>query len=109
MSIHHSEVQQRLRFIDRTICHAAQACLSDVSVPEELKTVVWELGQRAREAHEALDDDDPATIRKNVDDLARLSQRAQSAIRPQDGFSYDVKSAVILAHLEVNALRCQIE
>lgn len=109
MNAQADEVQQRLNFIDRTICHAAQACSADNSVPKELKDYVRQLGLRSHQAKLALHSDDVSTIRQSVEELARLSARAQNVIRPKDGVNYDVKSAVILAHIEVTALCHQLE
>lgn len=109
MNVQYSEVQQRLNFIDRTICHAAQACHQDTSVPEKLKDFVHQLGLQASQARLALTSDDATGIRQSVDDLAQLSNHAQSAIKPDDDVNYDVKSAVILAHLELSALRSQLD
>lgn len=108
MNVQHSEVQQRINFIDRTICHAAQACHQDTNVPEKLKDFVHQLGLQASQTRLALSSDDVTIIRQRVDDLAQLSYHAQSTIKPEDDVNYDVKSAVILAHLELSALRYQL-
>lgn len=109
MKVHSEEMQQRLGFIDRTIYHAVRACHSDASVPKELKDYVQELGQRSSQAQRALQDRDERSIRESVDDLARLSDRAQNTIRPADPTNYEVKSAVILTHIELSALRHQLD
>lgn len=109
MKVHHEEIRQRLRFIDRTIFHAMRACHSDASVPMELKNYVHQLGRQSSYTQKTLLSSDERSIRDSVDDLARLSYRAQSAIRPTDRMNYDVKSAVILAHIELSALRHQLD
>lgn len=101
-----SEVQQRLSFIDRTIGHAAQACHSDMSIPEELKDFVHQLGLQANQAIQAVSSHDATTLRQTIDRLAQLSFHAQSVLG--NDVNYDVKSAVILAHLELSALRQQL-
>ena len=108
MNVQREEIQQRLGFIDRTIDHAVRACQSDDKVPEELKDYVDQLGQRSTQAQRALAREDERGVRESVDDLARISYQAQRRIHPADGMNYDVKSAVILAHIEVSALRHQL-
>lgn len=109
MNVHSEEMQQRLGFIDRTIDHAMRACHSDTSVPKELKDFVLELGQRSSQAQRALQDRDERTVRESVDDLARISDKAQNTIHPADPTNYEVKSAVILTHIELSALRSQLD
>lgn len=106
MNAQPSEVEQRLSFIDRTIHHAAQACHSDMSIPNELKDFVYQLGLQANQAIRALSAHDAATLRRTIDRLAQLSFHAQNALH--NDVNYDVKSAVILAHLELSALRHQL-
>lgn len=108
MNVHPSEVQQRLNFIDRTIWQAAQACHGDTAVPAMLKDVVYQLGLQTSQVKLAAHSDDVQSIRRSVEDLARLSHHAQSTIRPEDNLSYDVRSAVILAHIELSALQFQL-
>lgn len=109
MNVQHNEVQQRLNFIDRTICHAAQACHQDTNVPETLKNFVQQLNLQASQAKLALTSEDVTIIRQSVDDMTRLSYHAQSTIKPEDDVNYDVRSAVILAHLELSALQYQLD
>lgn len=106
MSEQPNEVQQRLNFIDRTICHAAQACNLDTSIPAELKDFVHQLGLQANQAIQALSSQDEKTVRNSVDALARISNEAKSAIG-QD-VNYDLKCAVILTHIELSALKYRL-
>ncbi|MGE5648742.1 MAG: hypothetical protein ACM34A_00970 [Bacillota bacterium] len=108
MKVHKEELQQRLSFIDRTIDHAVRAAQSDNGVPTELKHYVDELGERATQAQQALQSRDAGRIRASVEDLARTSDHAQRNLRPSDGTNYQLKSAVILTHIEVSALRYQL-
>lgn len=109
MKVHSEEMQQRLGFIDRTIYHAMRACHSDSNVPKELRNYVQELGQRSSQARRALDERDEHGFRQSVDDLARISDRAQNTIHPADPTNYEVKSAVILTHIELSALRYRLD
>lgn len=108
MNVQSEDIQQRLGFIDRTIYHAMRACHSDSSVPEELKDYVHQLGQRSSQAQRALKSRDVRGVRQSVDDLARISDQAQNKIHPADGMNYELKSAVILTHIELSALRYQL-
>ncbi len=109
MKVHSEEIQQRLGFIDRTIFHAVRACDSDTSVPEELRDCVNALGQRSSQAQQALRSRDERGVRESVDDLARISDQAQNRIHPSDGMNYELKSAVILTHIELSALRYRLD
>lgn len=109
MNVQREEIQQRLGFIDRTIYHALRACHSDSNVPDELRDYVRQLGQRSSQAQRALQSEDERHIRETVDDLARISYKAQNTIHPADTMNYDVRSAVILTHIELNALRSQLD
>jgi hypothetical protein len=109
MKAQNEDLGQRLHFIERTISHALHACCSDENVPSELREHVHMLRRRSSQAQHALQTRDSCGVRASVDDMARVSQRAQSAIRPTDHMDYAVKSAVILAHLEVSALRYQLD
>lgn len=109
MNVQREEIQQRLGFIDRTIDHAMQACHSDSNVPDELRDYVRQLGHRSSQAQRALQSSDDRDIRQTVDDLARISDKAQNTIHPTDSMNYAVHSAVILAHIELSALRLQLE
>jgi hypothetical protein len=108
MKVHTEEIQQRLVFIDRTIVHAVQACHSDNSVPEELRNCVTRLRQTSTQAQLALRSCDEHGVRQSVDDLARISDEAQNRIHPWDGMNYELKSAVILTHIELSALQYQL-
>lgn len=109
MNVQREEIQQRLGFIDRTIYHAMRACHSDSKVPEELRDYVQQLGQHSSQAQRALQSQDDRDIRQTVDDLAQISYKAQNTIHPADEMNYDVRSAVILAHIELSALRSQLD
>lgn len=104
-----NEFQIKLEFISRTICHAKRACRLDRSIPRELKTFVYLLSRQSSKARKNFHSGDPGAVRRNVERLAHLSERAQSAIHPAESINYDVKSAVILSHIEISALRHQID
>ena len=108
MKVQNEEIHQRLGFIDRTIFHAVQACHVDDSVSDELKEYVAQLGEHSSQAQEAVLARDAHRIRQTVDNLARISDQAQSSIHEEDGMNFDVKSAVILTHIELSALRYQL-
>lgn len=109
MKVQSEEIQQRLGFIDRTIFHAVRACDSDTSVPDDMKDYVRQLGRRSCQAQQALQSRDERSIRKSVDELAQISYQAQNRIHPADGMNYELKSAVILTHIELSALRYQMD
>ncbi len=109
MNVQSEDLQQRLGFIERTIGHAMRACHSDSNVPDELKDYVHQLDQRSCQARRALQSRDVRGVRQSVDDLARISDQAQNKIHPADGMNYEVKSAVILTHIELSALRYQLD
>jgi hypothetical protein len=102
------EIQQRFNFIDRTLTHAILVCQSDASVPNELKDFIQQLDQRSGRAKEALQSNQFNLFRKNVNDLAQLSDHVQKSIPRPSNVNYEVKSAVIMAHLEIAALKYQV-
>lgn len=108
MKVQRAELQQRLGFIDRTIFHALRACRED-NVPDQLKGYVEQLGRRSSQVQKALRARHDRDIREHVDELARVSYQAQSAIHPADGMNYDLRSAVILTYIELSALRTQLD
>ena len=108
MNVQREEIQQRLGFIDRTIDHAIRACDTDGNIPDEMRNYVQQLGQRSSQAQRALEFADERSVRETVDDLARISYQAQRRIHPADGMNYELKSAVILTHIELSALRHQL-
>ena len=109
MKVHSEDIQQKLSFIDRTIDHAVQACQRDTKVPHELRHYVDELGLQSSLAQQALQSRDAVRVRETVEDMARISDHAQSTIHHSDGMDYGLKSAVILTHIEVSALRHQLD
>ena len=108
MNAQREEIQQRLGFIDRTIDHAIRACDTGGNIPDEIRDYVQQLGQRSSQAQRALESEDELSVRETVDDLARISYQAQQRIHPSDGMNYELKSAVILTHIELSALRHQL-
>lgn len=102
-----NEIQQRLVFIDRTIDHALRASSRD-DVPEDMRDYVNQLGESSSQAQQALRVCDAGGVRQSVDELARISEQAQTRIHPADGMNYELKSAVILTHIELSALRYQL-
>ena len=109
MTVQHAELQQRLGFIDRTIFHALRACHEDATISPELKGYVEQLGHHSYQAQQALDNWDEHEIRQRLDEFARVSFEAQGRIRPADGMNYEFRSAVILTHIELSALRSQLD
>lgn len=103
------EIQQRFNFINRTLTHAANlARQSDGSVPNELKDFIKQLDQRSGQLKEALQSKEFNLFRKNLNDLAQLSDHVQKSIPRPNDVNYEVKSAVIMAHLEITALKYQV-
>jgi hypothetical protein len=109
MKVHSDDIQQRLGFIDRTIDHAMRACHKDNSVPDDMRHYVNQLGQGCCQARQALLQRDASRVRQSVDDLARISDQAQTRLHPADGMNYELKSAVILTHIELSALQYQLD
>jgi hypothetical protein len=104
MKVHVNEIRQRINFIHRTLKQALRACQSDSSVPSDLKNVVRQLDQESNKAKQALQSEQEGPIRQSVDALARLSEDAQKSLSHPDDINYSVKSALILAHIELSGL-----
>lgn len=104
MKVHVNEIRQRINFIHRTLNQALRACQSDSSIPSDLKNVVTKLDQQSNKAKQALQSEQEGPIRQSVDALARLSEDAQKSLSQPDDINYSVKSALILAHIELSGL-----
>lgn len=104
MKVHVNEIRQRINFIHRTLHQAVRACLSDNNVPSDLKNVVLQLDQESSHTKQALQLEEEGRIRQSMNALARLSEHAQNLIAHLGNISYEVKSALILAHIELAAL-----
>jgi len=102
------EIQQRFNFIDRTLTHAINACQMDASVPNELRDFIKKLDQKSGHAKQALDSKEIGRFRQSLDDLAQLSDHVQRSIPRPSNVNYEVKSAIILAHIEITALKYQV-
>jgi hypothetical protein len=102
------QIKQRFNFIDRTLTQAILACQSDASVPNELKNFIQQLDQRSSQVKEALQSNQLNLFRKSVNDLAQLSDHVQKSIPRPSNVNYEVKSAVIMAHIEITALKFQV-
>lgn len=109
MKAQSDDIHQRLGFIDQTIFHALRACWCDANAPEELKEFIQLLGQRSWQARQALQEQDLRGVKQSIADLVRIAHEAQSHIHAADGTNYELKSAVILTHIEVSALQHQLD
>jgi hypothetical protein len=102
------DIQLRFHFIDRTLTHAIRACQTEAGIPTELKDFIRQLDQQSGHAKEALRSKKINQFRQSVDDMAELSDHMQRTISRPSNVNYQVKSAVILAHLEIAALKYQV-
>lgn len=103
-----NEIKQRIGHIERSIHQAAQACASDSSVPQDLKKCVDQMDQQSLQAEQIMQSHDETRIRRYVDQLEELGDRARTACQTAGKVNNQLKSAVMQAHSELSTLKHQL-
>lgn len=103
-----NELYSRFRSIVQTIDIANDACMSDESVPTELKRSVLELDQQSERAKEVLASADRRRIVQAIDELDEFGDRAARACKAADEIHPEIKQAVLKAHDALSDLRQQL-
>jgi hypothetical protein len=103
------EIQQRFSQIENTIHNAAKRCELAQAVPMDLKDSLQQLDQKAIHARNILQSQDENQIRKCVDELEELGDRAKDACEHSKGnLDGELQTAIMQAHRELSDLKHQL-
>lgn len=103
-----NEIKQRFSMIEQAIGQAAQACSAERDVPSELRDCIQKLDRQSDLAKEVVQSDDQMRIRKVVDDLEQLGDRAKQVCGSGAKLTQQMKSAVLRVHDELSRLKHQL-
>ena len=103
-----NEIQQRFTSIGKAIGQAAQACSAEPNVPSELRDCIQKMDQQSDLAGAVLQSHDDNRIRKMVDDLEQLGDRAKQVCGSGASLTPQMKNAVMRMHDELSSLKKQL-
>lgn len=103
-----NELEQRFNIIEQAIGQAAQACSAERDVPSELRSCIQKLDQQSDQAKEVIQSHDEERIRKMVDDLEYLGDRAKQVCGSGANLTPQMKNAVTRMHDELSNLKHQL-
>lgn len=103
-----SEIQQRFNQIEKTINQAAEMCLSDSSVPKDIKDWVEKIDSETDQVNAVLETQDENRIMQCVDDLEEMGDHAKDAIQRAPNVKESVRMAVLKVHRELSDLKHQL-
>lgn len=103
-----NEIKQRFSMIEQAIGQAAQACSAERNVPSELRDCIDKLDRQSDLAKEVIQSDDQMRIRKVVDDLEQLGDRAKQVCGSGAKLTAQMKNAVLRVHDELSQLKHQL-
>lgn len=99
------EIRQRFSRVERAIGEAAQACSAERDLPGELRECVHKLDRQSDAAKLALASHDEPRIRKVIDELESLGDRARRVCANIPTLTPQMKSAVKHVHDELSELK----
>lgn len=108
MMLQENEMLRRFSTIEQAIGLAAQAASADRDVPGELRDCLQRLDKQSDKARLVLATHDEGRIRKMVDDLEELGDRARQVCRSGAPVTPQMKSAVNRMHDELSDLKKQL-
>jgi len=100
-----NEIQRRFHFVEQAIGQAAQACSAERDVPRELRDCIQRLDRQADLAKEAIRSHDEPRIRKVLDELEHLGDRAERVCASGLPLTPQMKSAVHHMHSQLSELK----
>ena len=104
-----SELQLHFNHVEQAIGHAAQACSAERDVPGELRDCIKKLDKQSDLAKEVLQSCDEMKIRKMVDELEELGDRAKRVCcSGAANLTSQMKNAVMRMHDELARLKHQL-
>lgn len=103
--LHEYEIRQRFNRVGRAIGQAAQACSAERNLPGELRDCIYKLDRQADVAQQVVAPYDVTRLRKMVDELDVLGERAQRVCRNMPALTAQMRSAVQHVHDELAELK----
>ena len=103
--VHEYEIRQRFNRVERAIGEAAQACSAERNLPGELRDCIHKLDRQADAAQQGLAPYDVTRLRKLVDELELLGDRARRVCSNMPTLTPQMRSAVQHVHNELAELK----
>lgn len=103
-----NEIQRQFHSVEQAIGQAAQACSAERNLPRELRDCIQRLDRQADLAKDVIASRDEDRLRKLVDELERLGERARRVCGSGAELTAHMKTAVHHLHTELAALRQQL-
>jgi hypothetical protein len=103
-----NEIQRRFSSVEQAIGQAAQACSAERDVPSELRDCLQRLDRQSDLVKEVIQSKDELRIRKMVDDLEQLGDRAKRVCSSGAKLTPQMRSAVLHMHEELSELKHQV-
>jgi predicted oxidoreductase (fatty acid repression mutant protein) len=100
-----NEIKQRFGRIERNIEEAVNTCQADTKLPQKLKDCVTQWKQHAAKAKSIFESQNNKEILLCVDDLEKIGERAEVALRDVVGDDSEIRNFVHHAHTELSDLR----
>ncbi|MET3130872.1 hypothetical protein AAKU55_001130 [Oxalobacteraceae bacterium GrIS 1.11] len=100
-----NEIQQSFRTIEQAIGEAAQACSAERNLPNELRDCIQRLDRQSDLAREVFQSHDEMRIRKLLENLEQLGERARKVCGNCAQLTSQMKNAVFLVHEALAGLK----
>ena len=102
------EIQQRLSSVEQAIGQAAQALSAEPNIPSELRDCIQRLDKQSDLVKEVIQSRDEMRIRKMVDDMEDLGDRAKKVCNSGASLTPQIRNAVMRVHDELSNLKHQL-
>jgi hypothetical protein len=103
-----NEIRRRFSSVELAIDQAAQACSAQRDVPSELRDCLQRLDQQSDLVREVIQTKDETRIRKVLDELEELGDRAKRVCSSGAQLTPRMRSAVLHMHDELSELKHQL-
>lgn len=103
-----NEIQRHFQVVEQAIGQAAQACSAERDIPSELRDCIQRIDKQSDVAKQAIQSRDELRIRKVVDDLEQLGDRAKRVCISGARLTPQMKSAVLNMHDQLSELKHQL-
>jgi hypothetical protein len=103
--LQHREIKKRFARIEREIEEAEISCLSDASLPQQLKDCVMQWKRNADEVKFLLDAENYNRVAEYVDHMEQIGERAETALRANVDVDDNLRKSVVHAHSDLSYLK----